>query len=160
MATVRIKGGKKLNQFLRKAKAAKGVQEIEVGFYSTAKYSETHAGKNGGRRQEPLPVTNVAAFNEFGTKNIPERPFFRQAIQTMQDPLLDILKENVDPRTMVVDRNTAGKLGIEAQAQIQESIVRLDRPPNSPATIKLKGSSNPLIDTGFLKNSVVWKVVG
>ena len=85
---------------------------MEVGFYSTAKYPDG------------TPVTNVAAWNEFGfesrkyfpvqskdgtwifikrakPKPIPERPFFRQAVARMDDTvLLPILKDGVNPRTI------------------------------------------------------------
>ena len=86
MAT-RTRGGKKLDAFLRKAKTAKGVNAVEIGFYSTAKYADGTA------------VTNVALWNEFGfeskyfpvqakdgtwiflkrqtPKQIQERPFFQ-----------------------------------------------------------------------------------
>ena len=45
-------GGKKLDAFLRKAKGAKGVDALEIGFYSTAKYADGTS------------VTNVAFYNE------------------------------------------------------------------------------------------------
>ena len=149
MAT-RVRGGRKLDRFLRRAKAAqgRGVRAVEVGFYSTAKYADG------------TPVTNVAAWNEFGTSRIPERPFFRQAIQGADKDLLPILVENVDPRTMSVDRRTAGLVGQAMQGRIQRSITTLRRPGNAPSTIEAKGSSNPLIDTGFLRQSVTWKMEG
>ena len=84
MAT-RTKGGKKLDAFLRKAKGAKGVGSLEIGFYSTAKYPDGTS------------VTNVAFWMEYGfeskyfpvqakdgtwiyikrqtPKQVPERPF-------------------------------------------------------------------------------------
>ena len=164
----RVKGGKKLNRFIRDAKRAKGVRGVAAGFYST------------GRYPDGTPVTNVAAWNEFGFKSkyfpvetkdggvrfikratpidVPERPFFRQSIPNMHDPLLDVLYADVDPRTMVVDRSTAGKCGLVMQAEIRRSIVDLKEPENRPATIAIKGSSNPLVDTGFLKQQVTWRV--
>ena len=51
MATTRIKGGKKLDAFLRKAKGARGVGEVEVGFYSTARYPPVRTGLKGGRNK-------------------------------------------------------------------------------------------------------------
>ena len=146
MATTRIKGGKKLDAFLRKAKGARGVGQVEVGFYSTARYPDG------------TPVTSVAAWQEFGTKTIPERPFFRIAIGKMGGPALALLKADVDPKTMVVTRATASKLGLIGQKEIRKSITNLRTPPNSPVTILLKGSSNPLIDEGFMRQSVTWKV--
>ena len=148
MAT-RVRGGRKLDRFLRRAKAAqgRGVRAVEVGFYSTAKYPDG------------TPVTNVAAWNEFGTSRIPERPFFRQAIQGADKDLLPILVENVDPRTMSVDRRTAGLVGQAMQGRIQRSITTLRRPANAPSTLeKKKPKTNPLIDTGFMRQSVTYKV--
>ena len=84
----------------------------------------------------------------------------------MGAPALRLLKAEVDPKTMVVERNTAGKLGYIGQLEVQKSIVNLRTPPNAPATIKGgfvrtktgkiihvpgKGSSNPLIDTDTMR---------
>lgn len=158
MATTRIKGGKKLDAFLRKAKGAKGVKEVEIGFYDTARYPPVRTGLRGGQKQVPHPVTLVAFWNEFGTATAPERPFFRIAVANMPSPMLALLKGDVDPRTMVVDRSTAGKLGLIGQSEVQKSITKLRTPPNAKYTIERKGSSNPLIDTGFLRQSVTWKI--
>ena len=159
----KVRGGKKLKRFLREAKFAKGVHGVEAGFYSTAKYDDG------------TPVTNVAAWNEFGVpkNNIPERPFFRNAIGAMGKPVLDALVANVNPRTMVVTRDVAGKVGETMQGEIQRSIVQLKEPPNAWITIhggffrnasgkvvhvKGKGSDNPLVDEGFMRRSVAYRV--
>ena len=163
MATAKIRGGKKLKAFLRKAKAAKGVGTIEVGFYSTAKYDDG------------TPVTNVAAWNEFGvpSNNVPERPFFRQAVKKMPDPIIELIKAEIDPKTMVIDRQLAERIGEAGKLEVQQSIVKLKEPPNAYITIhggvfrrrgkvifvKGKGSSNPLIDEGFMHNSVTYRVL-
>ena len=130
MANVgRIRGGKKLDDFIRRAELAKGVREVEAGFYATATYPDG------------TPVTNVALWQEFGTEtaggdeHIPERPFQRNAIPKMADPVLEVLIENVDPMTMVVDRRTAGLAGEAMVAEIQRSIVDLREPPNAPSTL-------------------------
>ena len=129
MATGRIKGGKKLDAFIKNAKAAKGVESVEVGFYATDRYP------NG------QPVTEVAAFQEFGTKNMPERPFFRQSIGSMEGRVIGVLKSEINPRTMVVTRSTAGHVGEVAQDEIQKSVLRLD-----------------VKDTGFLHDHVRYEI--
>lgn len=55
-------------------------------------------------------------------------------------------------------RTVLSKLGIKAQGDIQAEITSLSNPPNSPVTIALKGSSNPLIDSGEMRGAVTWKV--
>ena len=48
--------------------------------------------------------------------------------------------------------------GLSAQAAIQHSIVVLNSPPNSPATIDAKGEDNPLIDTHHMVEAVTYVV--
>ena len=144
-----IKGGKKLDAFLRKAKNAKSVKEIQVGFFASSKYPDG------------TPVAAVAAFNEFGTKRIPERPFFRQAISGADEELKPVLLKSINPRTMALDRKTAGKLGQVMQGRIQRSIVTLREPALAPSTIarRKKKSTKPLIDTGTLLKNVTYRVI-
>ena len=124
---------------------------MQVGFFATAKYDDG------------TPVAAVAAWNEFGTKRIPERPFFRQAIQGADRDLVPIIKYNLDPKTLAIDRPLAGKLGTAMKGRIQKSITVLRTPANAPSTTaprpRGKGSSNPLIDTGFMRKSVTYKIV-
>ena len=87
--TVKRTGGKKLRRLLREAGKG-GVSGVKVGFFSTARY------------EDGTPVAAVAAWNEFGTKNIPERPFFRRAIAEMEDGIANIIKAGIDPRRMTV----------------------------------------------------------
>ena len=159
MANLNVKvtkrGGDKLRRFLREAGKG-GVKGIKVGFFSEAKY------------QDGTPVAAVAAWNEFGTKTIPERPFFRRAVADMEDGVTKILKANIDPEKMVVDRHLADTVGAYAAGQVQESITSLREPPNAPSTIARKrkklhgkkgtGGENPLIDTGFMGSAVGWSV--
>ena len=143
-------GGDRLDRLIREARRAK-VPSVDVGFFSTARY------------QDGTPVAAVAAANEFGVKladggaEIPERPFFRQAIARMEQDIMDVIESQMD--NGLLDPSAAGRVGAWAAGQVQASIVRLRTPPNSPATIARKGSSNPLIDTGHMRQSVTWQVV-
>ena len=51
-----------------------------------------------------------------------------------------------------------GLVGSFVASLISKKIVDIKSPPNSPKTIEDKKSSNPLIDTGQLKNSITWEV--
>ena len=146
MPQVKVTGGKKLKAFVEKAKKAQGVRGVEVGFYSTSRY------------EDGTPVTNVAAWNEFGTENIPERPFFRNAIAQMEESIPKVIEQSVDPETMVIDTITAERVGLKAQSEIQTSITKLREPPNTRTTIARKQSSNPLVDTSFMREQVTFKV--
>ena len=144
---IKLRGGARLKKLLREARKG-GASSVKVGFFSTARYND----KKG------TPVAAVAAWNEFGTKTIPERPFFRQAIANMEDGVADILEAGLDPQTMVVNKQLAGRVGAHAAGHVMESISSMDSPPNSPATVRRKGSSNPLINTGMMRASVGWRV--
>ena len=149
MARVSVKvqrrGGKKLQRLLREAGKG-GVSGVKVGFFSTARY------------EDGTPVAAVAAWNEFGTETIPERPFFRNALAESERSVGRILQAGLDTKKMVVDEQLAGRVGTHVQGRIQDSITSLKEPPNAPETVRRKGSSNPLLDTGTLRNSVAWEV--
>jgi hypothetical protein len=51
------------------------------------------------------------------------------------------------------------QLGDTIANDIKDAIIDVDSPALKVETIKNKGSSNPLIDTGHLKQSVTYKVV-
>jgi len=100
----------------------------------------------------------IAAANEFGApkRSIPARPFMRnafdknrQAIGRLQDKLFGaVTVGNVTPEKAL------SMIGEMHKGQVQKEIVDLQFPPNVPSTIKRKGSSNPLIDTGQLRQSI------
>ncbi len=143
--SVKRTGGKKLQRLLREAGKG-GVSGVKVGFFSTARY------------EDGTPVAAVAAWNEFGTKTISERPFFRNALAESERSVGRILQAGLDTKKMVVDEHLAGRVGAYVQGKIQDSITALKEPPNSPSTIRAKQSSNPLVDTGFMRDSVTWQV--
>ena len=101
----------------------------------------------------------VVAWNEFGTRRTPERPFFRSAIGDSDPAVVDALKQTIDPKTLEVTQRVAGTMGEVMKGKIQQSIVKLRKPPNSPVTIARKrGKTNPLINTGVMNGSVTYKV--
>lgn len=117
---------------------------LETGFFKTAMYP------NG------TPVASVAFFNEYGTIRTPARPFMRNAIEKNSNKWLNQLKndcvKNVESRTALA------RLGELVKSDIMKSITALNAPANAESTIKRKKSSNPLIDTGFMRRSVTYKV--
>lgn len=133
--------------------------QLEVGFFSTAKYSTGEY------------VAQVAYWNEYGTTLSPPRPFFRNAIKDKSKEWLELYK---DTQFQTKDMyKTLGIVGTVIKDDIATSIIDLTTPPNSPITInggwirhsngksflvKGKGSSNPLIDTGFMRNSVSYEI--
>ena len=107
-------------------------------------------------------VVDVAATNVFGTDQIPARDFFaygRNDVIRRTGPTLKqmVAIQNKGGKEEAVEalRNAAGLAG---EAAIRQAIIDLDQPPNAEMTIAMKGSENPLIDTGHLKNSVTYVI--
>lgn len=111
-----------------------------------------------------------AIWNEFGTAGgasgggwggpIPERPFVRNAMRNNRGKYADGLRNSASKLVQgkgEVDQ-VLNKLGILAQGDIQAEITALATPPNSPVTVKLKGSNNPLVDTGGMRGAVTWEI--
>ena len=153
--TAKVSGGQKLDKFLRQA--GKGsVKGVSVGFFDTARYPDG------------TPVATVAMWNEFGTRSAdgsvhtPERPFFRNALQKSKRKISRLIADEVDPKKMIVSRETAERVGALVQGEIQKEIVSLRSPPNAPSTIRQKKSSNPLIGgaptSGTMRLAVTWNV--
>lgn len=128
------------------------------------KGSYTKVGIQQGtiRKNEGVSGTSdmviVAAVQEFGApkKNIPVRPFMRNAFDKNREVLYRS-KERAFSSVVVNNMDAKRALEIIGEAhkgQIQQEIVDLKFPPNAPSTIKRKKSSNPLIDTGQLRQSI------
>ncbi len=149
-----VRGGERILKLCRTGGKG-GVKRIRVGFFDTARY------------EDGTPVTNVAAWNEFGTENTeggggraitPERPFFRLALKDVKDDLRKLVAQEIDTEKMTIDPVLAGRAAELVKSRIQQSIVELRQPPNAPRTIATKKSSNPLIDSGFMRQSVTYKI--
>jgi len=135
-----------LRRHIKLPKSISGPRQVKVGF---------PAGKVDGA------VVNRAIWNHYGTsRGIPSRPFLLNAIRKNRRKYLEAMKTagaKILRGEATLDQ-TMRKLGILAQGDIQQEITDLRDPPNAPATIKAKGSSNPLIDTGEMRSKVTWEV--
>ncbi|KAB0676016.1 HK97-gp10 family putative phage morphogenesis protein [Aureimonas leprariae] len=152
-ARVEHKSPGKLKAALRALHAlGRGPRQVKVGF---------PAGKANS------DIVARATFNEFGTRTIPERPFmrnamranwekYRKAMEAAAREIVDVAKGGGSPAAST--RKVLGRLGALAQGDIQSEITSLSSPPNAPSTVRQKGSSKPLIDTGEMRSKVTWKV--
>ena len=100
-------------------------------------------------------LVKIAAANELGTKHIPSRPAHRIAFDINQTRINEFKGRLYDRVIGGMKANKAlGLLGEFHTANIKRSITKLRTPPNKPSTIKKKGSTNPLIDTGQMRTSI------
>lgn len=110
-------------------------------------------------------IVSVATFHEFGVDSgkikIPERSFLRATIDQNKKKYQDILTAGLKSfvNQKLTKKQILSLLGQRVQSDIVKRINSGISPSNSEATIKKKGSSKPLIDTGQLKQSITYIVV-
>ena len=133
--------------------------QLEVGFFSTAKYSTGEY------------VAQVAYWNEYGTTLSPPRPFFRNAIKEHTKKWLELFRDTqFKTKDMYKSLSTVGTI---AKDDIATSIIDFSSPPNSEITInggwvrhpngkafkvEGKGFNNPLVRTGFMHKAVSYEI--
>lgn len=133
-------------QHIKLPKGITGPRQVKVGFPS---------GRTSG------DIVSRAIWNHYGTsRGIPSRPFLLNAIRKNRRKYLEGMRTSA-PKLLRGEtslQTVLSKLGILAQGDIQQEITDLREPPNAPSTVRQKGSSNPLIDTGQMRASVTWEV--
>jgi hypothetical protein len=115
---------------------------------------QSDSGKEPG---SGVDILDIAIFNEFGTEDIPARPFVR-----------DFFDKNRKVIGMAMDRQaTAVAGGADAGAAMDTLGLWVEKHqkahvqqspgwavPNAPSTVKKKGSSTPLIDHGVMLGAI------
>ena len=126
---------------------------VKVGVQ--AKDKAVRRGKGGSIRNTDQPLAVIAAIHEFGLGDMPQRSFLRSAYDENL-PVIDKMIQRVANGAVFGLRTNAAlnQLGNVVQGMVQRKIVDGPFVPNSPATIKRKKSSKPLIDTGHLRPSI------
>jgi hypothetical protein len=128
---------------------------VEVGILAgTGEHPQANKGQT---------LAEIAFWNELGAKKgkpgqIPSRPAFRLAMwknrRKYRRQIANLLKGVL---TGKITSDTAhAALGFEIQKDIQQSITDLVTPPNAAMTKERKGSANPLIDIGALRQHITW----
>lgn len=124
---------------------------ILVGFFPEAHYPDG------------TPVAYVAAIHEFGYPqgNIPARSFFRPTVAQKQvewgSQVAGAIRGAL--RGSVALPEAFELIGGQAAGDVSRTISKITEPPLAPETVRRKGSSKPLVDTGLLIQSVNHKVI-
>ncbi len=91
---------------------------------------------------------------------IPERSFLRAGFDKYHQGVIN--KSRKDLGAVIHDEMTEDQyfkaVGMLLRDKIKLYARQLKKPPNHPFTIKQKGSSNPLVDTGHMINHISYKV--
>lgn len=128
---------------------------VTVGIHA-AEGSKAEPSRNGAAA---ATVLDVGWWNEMGL-GVPERSFIRAWFDETKPENLSLayamLKRILDGSISVDD--ALNQMGALFAGRIQQRIAQGVPPPNAPATIAIKGSSTPLIDSGQMRQAVTWKV--
>lgn len=152
---------KKPNAFKKLLDTVNGMTEkgVVAGFprgrLNTPHYQSSANSKPGAS------IIDVAIWNNYGM-GVPRRDFmtpaskkwmkfFKESLSKVQR---EMLADKIDPDQFL---RAMGQKGSDI---ISQEIIALDTPPNAPATIKRKGSSNPLVDTGDMARATTWQLRG
>jgi HK97 gp10 family phage protein len=132
---------------------------VTIGFQDG---SVTRSQTKGTRKKEPgKSMAQIAAENEFGTTNIPARPFMRTSfdenLQRISNAISSEYDKIIDGQSTV--KRSLNLIGLFMTDLIQQKIRAIQTPPNSKRTIAIKRSSKPLIDFGQMIQSVRHRVV-
>ena len=145
-----------------------GYQGAKAGYFRGDK------GKSPDLENPNQPdIADIAIWNEFGTYNIPPRPFVRtaqvNAVKKCEQATKLLLQEGTEMEDI------CKKVAQILSAEMKTSITRGNWTPNAPITInggwmhnkksgklfyvKGKGSSRPLVNTGNLVQSIHTAVI-
>ncbi len=139
---------------IQAAKSAiqKRLQEFQTREFVTIGVHEdagVHEGDN-------LTNATLGAYLHFGTENIPSRAWLDVGVATATEQYADIIRSVAEEGLNLDD--ALNQIGLVAAGAAQVFMTELSSPPNAESTIARKGSSNPLIDTGALRQSVAHKI--
>lgn len=100
----------------------------------------------------------LGATLNFGTddEHVPPRPWLVPGVESATQDILDTIADGLEKGTPSVQ--VLEQVGVIAVGKVKEFMTDLSSPANATSTIKAKGSSNPLIDTGALRASVDYKI--
>jgi hypothetical protein len=122
--------------------------EIAVGF-PKGKIPQSHYD-NGAS------ILDVAIWNEYGTSKTPRRPFLNQSNVALTSNYNKMYSSIVTDNKIKADsvEKELNKIALVSESIVKKTIRDGSYEPNAPSTIKRKGSSRPLIDTGAMLNAV------
>lgn len=110
-----------------------------------------------------LTIVELATIHEYGAPaaGIPERSFLRKTFTGRGRAELAAFQ--AEQAKQVIEgklgaRTALKRIGTWGAAKVRERIRAHIDPPLKPATIKRKGSSTPLVDTGHLINAISFQL--
>jgi len=142
----------------------KAIKRIEKIAKSMSGPSTVKVGLPKGSNNYPdgTSVIMVGSVHEFGSpsRGIPQRSFLRSTVTENRRAYKELFKKIAKSITdgKINTKQGLSLIGLQVEADVKQKIVDIKKPANTESTISGKGSSNPLIDTGHLRQSIIHKV--
>ena len=135
--------------------------QVEIGILAIDKSLTGEDGKT--------TILEYAIYNEFGTIDIPARPFMRNALDSNRNSISRLIKETPNK---VFKGELSGKEALMIIGETIRGMIILSiqdaknwATPNSTKTLKIKTSkgkkenTKPLIDAGYLITAIRYQIV-
>lgn len=124
-------------------------------------FDSGHEGATGKGKSEALTIGELASIHEFGLGSCPQRSFLQGWADENTAQINNVV--NKGAQALVQGKldsplQLMNQIGSWAVGQIQQRMATSIPPPLAPETIRRKGSSVSLIDTGQLRSSVSFRV--
>ena len=133
-----------LDQALNRLVSSKA-QHVQVGVIDGSKYPDGTS------------VASVAFWNEYGTRKIPPRPFFRDTIKQNKEKWVELAAKSI--RAGYTVEHMLGLVGSQMMTDVVYTATQWTSPPNAAYTIAKKGFNKPLTDTGMMIAAIKHEVV-
>lgn len=151
--TIKAKRSKYLTVPIHPAAVGKSARSFSDLFCFTAASGEKFLAKGAGNNLEFYYWLTPSV-------KIPERSFLRAGHDKYADEVIDKVELAI---SQVISGRMSEQQFLDMTGRMLATKIKtfardLNTPPNSDATILAKGSSNPLIDTGGMIESITWEV--
>jgi hypothetical protein len=135
----------------------------DMGWARIKSYHRQLSGKKAevGLLDNSENMATVAAYQEWGTIHIPERPFMRSTIRKNHTHYLRLSAHSI----RMMNHGGLSPVGVversahKVMEDIQKSIIDWSSPPNAASTIRIKGKNDPLVNTGLMWVLVKYKLI-
>lgn len=134
-------------------------------FVKVGVVAEHGAGDAVSDSDGDINMAELASVHEYGSPaaGIPARSFIRRTFVEQEGELAKFCAKATERvfEGKVTEERALDLIGAWSAAQVKKTIARGPHipPPLKPATVKAKGSTRPLVDTGHLANSINHAVV-
>lgn len=137
------------------------IKRVKISKKNQEEGGPTHKYEKGRSHTSTANLADVATWMEFGTRSIPSRPFMKKAFDENFDRIFAFVKREhaafIDGKQSMEDG--LKKIGVFFEGLVKKTIASGSFKGLSAQTIRRKGSSKPLIDTGRLRQSISNQVI-